>query len=113
METVILIIFLVCLTILIWEAVVKTILKDFSLKKIDKILKDNPNIYKKVPLIDQVLEVDDFKGKYMLHINSGESPILVCNTEDKAREISSLWRKHIGEINDEIIQSELEKQGLL
>lgn len=113
METVISIIFLVCVAILIWEAVVKTVLKDFGRKKIDKILKNNPNIYKEVSLIDQVLEVDDFKGKYMLHINNEESPILLCNTEDEAREISSLWRKHIGEINDEIIQLELEKRGLL
>lgn len=113
MEVAISIIFLVCLTILTWEAVVKTILKDFSRKKINRILKAHSEICNDVSLIDQVLEVDDFKGKYMLHINNKESPILLCNTEDEAREISSLWRKHIGEINDEIIQLELEKRGLL
>lgn len=113
MEVVISIVFLVCLAILIWEAVVKTILKNFGRKKIDKILKNNPNIYKEVQLIDQALKVDDFKGKYMLHINNEETPILLCNTEDEAMEVSSLWWKHIGEINDEIIQSELEKRGLL
>ena len=113
MEVVILIIFLVCLAIFAWEAVIKTILKDFGRKKIDKMLKNNPNIYKDVSLINQVLEIDNIKGKYMLHINNEESPMLLCNTEDEAREISSLWYKYIGKINDEIIHLELEKRRLL
>ena len=100
MEVVILIIFLVCLAVFAWEAVIKTILKDFGRKKIDKMLKNNPNIYKDVSLINQVLEIDNIKGKYMLHINNKESPILLCNTEEQAQEVSSLWWKYIGKIND-------------
>ena len=113
MDVAISIVFLECLAIFAWEAVIKTILKGFGRKRIDKILKVHPEIHRDISLIDQVLEIDDFKGKYMLHINNEESPILLCNTEDEAREISSLWYKYIGKINDEIIHLELERRGLL
>lgn len=110
MDTFVGILGLLTILILSWETMLKPWLSNRVRRRRERILKENPETQKNIPHIDQTLRIDDFKGKYMLHINKKTAPILFCDDREIAKEISSLWHKYIGKMNDEITFLELEKK---
>lgn len=110
-EIFILIFFVLCLVIFVWETVFKNWLKNRNRKSIDKILSKHSEVY--IPRIDSSLRLSPFKGKYMLHINDGKAPILYLDDSGLAEEINNLWWKYVGKMNEEIEQLILEKHKLI